>query len=347
MDSSEHLRIPPSLPCVTEMGRHRSGREWLARLPRMIEELRGTWGLRLGPPFHGGSCSWVAPAWREDGTAAVLKVTWPHREAAGEAAALRLWDGRGAVRVHEHDAERYALLLERCDPGTELARSHGVPADERLTHATDVLRELWRARVPRSGGRGPVLERLGDVTAQWADLADERAARSWPAEVDAGLFALAARLLRELPRTAGREVVLHGDFNPGNVLSARRRPWLAIDAKPMTGDPAYDLWPLVEQVDDPFAAADPAAVLAHRTALVADELGLERWRVRAWAVARHVQYLLWSVVEDEDLSGSVLLARRARTLADLAGLCGDVPRVATSVSPGPSAGRWVSCAGRG
>lgn len=326
MNSPEHSLIPASLPCVTDMGRHRSGREWLARLPRMIEELRQKWGLRLGPPFHGGSCSWVAPAWRQDGSApegpAVLKVTWPHREAVGEAPALRLWDGRGAVRVYEHDAERYALLLERCEPGTELARSHGIPADERLTHATDVLRELWRAPVPREGasGSGPVLERLGAVTAEWAELADERAARRWPAGIDTGLFGLAARLLRELPGSADREVVLHGDFNPGNVLAARRRPWLAIDAKPVTGDPAYDLWPLVEQVDDPFAAPDPAAVLKHRTALVADELGLDPRRVRAWAVARHVEYALWSVVEDEDLSGSVRLMRQARLLADLAQL---------------------------
>jgi streptomycin 6-kinase len=240
----------------------------------------------------------------------------------GEGPALRLWDGHGAVRVHEHDAERYALLLERCEPGTELGRAHGVPADERLSHATDVLQELWRADVPHTGDGAPVLDRLGDVTAEWADLAEERAARDWPAGIDTGLFTLGARLLRELPGTAGREVVLHGDFNPGNVLAARRRPWLAIDAKPMTGDPAYDLWPLVEQVDDPFAAPDPAAVLAHRTALVADELGLDPWRVRAWAVARHVEYALWSVVEEEaaDLAGSVRLMRQARLLADVAGL---------------------------
>lgn len=321
MHSTGHALIPPSLPCVTAMGEHESGRRWLARLPRLIEELREKWGLRLGPPFHGGSCSWVAPAWREDGEdagRAVLKVTWPHREAEGEAPALLLWDGRGAVRVYEHDTERQALLLERCDPGTELARSHGLPADERLTHAADVLGELWRARVPRTAGTGPVLRDLGEVTAEWADLADERAARDWPEGVDTGLFALGARLLRELPRGAGREVVLHGDFNPGNVLAARRRPWLAIDAKPMTGDPAYDLWPLVEQVDDPFAAPDPRAVLAYRTALVADALGLDVRRVRAWAVARHVEYTLWSVVEDEDLADSVRLMRQARLLAELA-----------------------------
>jgi streptomycin 6-kinase len=53
-------------------------------------------------------------------------------------------------------------------------------------------------------------------------------------------------LLRELPPTAGRRVLLHGDFNPGNVLAGRTGTWVAIDPKPMIGDPAYDLWPLLE-----------------------------------------------------------------------------------------------------
>lgn len=316
--------VPGSLPCVEAMGQHESGREWLARLPDMIGELREAWGLRLGAAFHGGSCSWAAPAWHAEGgpegEPLVLKVTWPHPEALSEAAGLRLWNGRGAARVHAYDAGRQALLLERCEPGTELGGSHGVPADERLVHGADVLRELWAARLPVPGGEGPVLPRLSDVTADWADLAEDRAARRWPAAIDTALFALGADLLRELPASAGREVLLHGDFTPGNVLAARRRPWLAIDPKPMRADPAYDLWPLVEQVDDPFATGDPRAAVTHRTALVAGELALDPGRVRAWAVARHVEYALWSVVEDEDPGRSVELMRQARLLADVAGL---------------------------
>lgn len=329
--------VPSSLPCVAAVRRQPGGREWLARLPRMIGELRELWGLRLGPAFHGGSCSWAAPAWLGDGAGPggpggpgpswrsgaaplVLKVTWPHPEALAEAPGLRLWDGRGAVRVHAYDPERQALLLERCLPGTELARSHGIPADDRLVHATDVLRELWSAPPAAAGDGGPVLPRLGKVTAEWAEVAEDRAARRWPSGIDRGLFTLGARLLRELPGGAECEVLLHGDFNPGNVLAARRRPWLAIDPKPMRGDPAYDLWPLIEQVDDPFATGDPRTALRRRTALVAGELSLDPWRVRAWAVARHVEYTLWSVVADDGPARSVELMRQARLLATVARL---------------------------
>jgi streptomycin 6-kinase len=310
--------FPPTLPVLNEMRRTADGREWLAGLPALVEKMRERWQLRLGAPFHGGSCSWVAPVERPDGTPAVLKLTWPHPEARTEGEALALWDGRGAVRVYERDAGLYALLLERCEPGTELGRAEDIPADERLLLAADVLRRLWSADTERATELG--VDRVSTVTAEWADLADERADRDWPAELDPGLFRLGSQLLRDLPRSARREVLVHGDFNPGNLLSARRAPWLAIDAKPMTGDPAFDLWPLLEQVDNPFVHSDPHRFLRHRTALVAEALDEDPARIRAWSVARHIEYVLWSVDEDEDLSRSVRMMHEARILADVAEL---------------------------
>ncbi|MFE0763150.1 aminoglycoside phosphotransferase family protein [Streptomyces smyrnaeus] len=317
-DPSSAALFPPTLPVLTEMSHTADGRDWLAGLPALVEQMRERWKLRLGTPFHGGSCSWVAPAERPDGTRAVLKLTWPHPEARTEGAALRLWDGNGAVRVLEQDAELFALLLERVEPGTELGGADHLPADERLLMAADVLRRLWDADPAEATalGVGPV----ADTTATWADLAERQAARDWPPQLDTGLYRLAAELFRELPRSARREVLLHGDFNPGNLLAARRAPWLAIDAKPMTGDPAFDPWPLLEQVDDPFQYPDPHRVLRHRTALLADALGEDTDRVRAWSMARHVEYALWSVDEDDDLEDSITLLRQARTLADVAGL---------------------------
>ncbi|MGI5348025.1 aminoglycoside phosphotransferase family protein [Streptomyces sp. CA-250714] len=310
--------FPPNLPVLTEMSHTESGRDWLAGLPQLVEQMRERWQLRLGAPFHGGSCSWVAPADRPDGTRAVLKLTWPHPEARTEGAALRLWDGRGAVRVLEQDADLYALLLERLEPGAELGDADHIPADERLLAAANVLRELWSADPAEATALG--VGRVADTATEWADLAEKQAAREWPPELDTGLYRLAAQLLRELPRTARRQVLVHGDFNPGNLLSARRAPWLAIDAKPMTGDPAFDPWPLLEQVDDPFEHSDPHRLLRHRTALLADALGEDTARIRAWSVARHVEYALWSADEDDDLEDTITLLHQARILADVAGL---------------------------
>lgn len=266
------------------------GRRWLAELPLLVARLRDRWSLRIGAPIHGGSCSWVAPVRLPDGESAVLKVTWPHREAVGEAEGLRLWDGRGAVRVLHADPEKYAVVIERCEPGEKLGDADHIDPHERLLIGARLLSELWSVTPPEHSG----LERVAALTADWADTAEERMERLRP-DFDPGLVATAVRQLRELPASATREVIVHGDFNPGNVLSARRRPWLAIDAKPMIGDPGYDPWPLLAQIDDPFSRPDPRRVLAERFALVGDVLGEDVRRLAAWALAREVESALWAV----------------------------------------------------
>src|SRR5207248_2623159 len=122
---------------------------------------------------------------------------------------------------------------ERCSPGTSLGQA-ALTAEDALSAAADVLRRLWRPAPV-----GSPFERVGDVTPDWAGLVRARMGRHRPA-LDPGLVALGADLLESLPRSATDEVVVHGDFNPTNLLAAERQPWLAIDAKPMVGDPGYD-----------------------------------------------------------------------------------------------------------
>ena len=87
----------------------------------------------------------------------------------------------------------------------------------------------------------------------------------------------------------------------------------------MVGDPGYDPWPLLEQLDDPFEHPDPEAVLGHRLALVADAVGEEPRRLAAWAVARRVEAVLELVAEDE-LADARVAMDEVPTLAGLAGL---------------------------
>lgn len=87
----------------------------------------------------------------------------------------------------------------------------------------------------------------------------------------------------------------------------------------MTGDPAYDPWPLLTQIDDPFEHPDPRPVLRERYALVAEVLGEDPARLFAWSVARGVESALWSADHDDVEGGAEELAE-IRVLADLAGL---------------------------
>jgi streptomycin 6-kinase len=102
-------------------------REWIAGLPEVVAGLAVRWSLSVGEPFQpGGQCSWTAPATGPDGAELVLKVGFRFGggEERDEAAGLRIWEGKGAVRLHAacESESMYALLIERCLPGTPLGQ---------------------------------------------------------------------------------------------------------------------------------------------------------------------------------------------------------------------------------
>jgi streptomycin 6-kinase len=214
------------------------GRAWLERLPQLTEECAAHWELELGPPFPYAYASLAAPARRPDGAEAVLKICFPHRESEHEGDALALWAGNGAVRLLAHDRERWALLLERCRPGTSLGE---MDADAALEVFAALLPRLW---VPADEPFRPLAEESG----WWAESLEgswERAGRPFDRKLlDAALEALA-----ELPVSHGEQVLLHQDLHAGNVLRAEREPWLVIDPKPLVGEREFSLAPIIRSVE--------------------------------------------------------------------------------------------------
>jgi streptomycin 6-kinase len=313
---TRHDRPVPvtGLGVADSVGTTPAGQAWLAALPSLVRDLADEWELDLGTPWPGGQAAWTAPATTSTGRAVVCKVGWPHDEAAGEAAALRHWDGRGAVRLLRHDRARWAMLLERCSPGTAL-RDDPAPLVDRLAAGCDVLRRLWAVPAPDPPLSVAEVPRLQDVAAAWAALGERRLAQTGN-RYDRGLARDGLALLRTLPHDTDVAVVLHGDANPGNLLLDEGHGWVAIDPKPMLGDPAYDPWPLVTQLGDPFRDPDAGQVLAHRYELAAGLLGQSSPRLLAWSVARAVEMALWQDAHG-DAGGAAATFARVRVLADL------------------------------
>lgn len=261
-----------------------SGRHaWIAALPRVVDDLSRRWSVQLGRPFQpGGVASWVAPARDAAGERVVLKVGWHHDESLHEAEGLRAWSGRGAVRLL--DSVRFddtsALLLEACEPGTALS-SHVLPPQEQDAVVAALLHRLW-VDPPADHPFRP-LQNMCDA---WADEFEQKYAatnRSGP-RVDPGLARAGVELLRSLPGTAERSVLLCTDLHPGNILAASREPWLVIDPKPYVGDPTYD--PLQHMLNFPDRLTAEPAGFAQR---MADLLDLDTERLRHWLFARCVQ----------------------------------------------------------
>ena len=268
------------LPRNLEIAAEGEGRqEWLATaLPAALGQARRMWSLTVGEPFQpGGQTAWVGPARDAAGAGLVLKIGWPHADAAHEADGLRAWAGQGAVRLRAaHDfGDATALLIERCVPGTPLSRR---PEPEQDTVVAAVLRRLWIQ--PERGHPFPSLQLM---CRRWAEEFEERTGAD-QVRLDPGLARAGIALFRELPATASNHVLLCTDLHAGNVLAAGREPWLAIDPKPYVGDPAYD--PLQHMLNCGERLRSDPYGLARR---MAGLLGLDPGRVLLWLFARCVQ----------------------------------------------------------
>src|SRR5205807_1690435 len=106
-----------------------------------------------------GAAGYAVRAELADGTPVVLKLIYPDRETEHEADALAVWDGDGAIRLLAYDQERWAMLIERCEPGTLLAK---IDPDAALDVLIGLLPRLWK-RVT-----GP-FHTLADEAALWID----------------------------------------------------------------------------------------------------------------------------------------------------------------------------------
>jgi streptomycin 6-kinase len=244
---------------------------WLARLPEALHDLKRRWSLTLGSPFDGDemSCAWVAPVALADGTSAVLKLGMPHMEGEHEIEGLRFWNGDPTVRLLEASDDLGAMLLERCEPGTAL---RALPEPEQDLVIAPLLRRLWRSPEAPHPFRP-----LSAMTEYWSKetLAQSR---RWP---DTGLVREGLSLFKELTHGAPADVLLATDLHAGNVLRARREPWLVIDPKPFVGDPAYDATQHLLNCDGRMRS-DPEGTIRR----FADLLGVNHERVRLWMFAR-------------------------------------------------------------
>lgn len=287
------IAIPTALTQPGGAGSTAAGAAWLATVPDLVERAVQRWQLQVGEPFGVGTASWTAPATLPDGTPVVLKLSFPHDEARYEAVALAMWRGSAAVELLAHEAEDWALLMRRAHPGTPLLATPGTP-DQRIDACLGVLANLHQAPVADVG-----VPLLPAVCGRWVAVASERATR-WVALLGdrVSIVTRGIEMLRAFAADDGAPtVLLHGDLNPGNlILDDPGTPhWLAIDPKPMLGDPAYELWPVLSQIDDPFGYPDPLAVLTPRLLRSSQALGLPAPRVAAWACARTVEMVLWQV----------------------------------------------------
>jgi streptomycin 6-kinase len=232
------------------------------------EELVDEWRLRPGGDAIQGPHTLVMPVQTGEGAGAVLKIG----DSEHEHLVLRRWNGDGAVRLLRADPHRRALLLEQLRPGS----LSGLPDVDACEIVVGLYRRLHIPAMPQLPSLSALLE-------QWAD---GFAALPRSAPVPHRLVEQAVALCRDLA-AAPNDHVLHGNLHYDNVLAADREPWLAIAPRPINGDPAFELAPMLWHRWDQLGANVRFGVQRRFYTLV-DVAGLDEDRARAWAIIRVV-----------------------------------------------------------
>lgn len=255
----------------------RAGRIWLGELPELIAELERRWHITVGEPFAAGEFNFVAAARTNDGEPVVLKIAppYPDNEARSEAAYLRYKAGEGCVRLIHQDRPLRSMLLERALPGENVAEIFAGSPVKMIEPGVEVLTAI---ACPEPADTSECLS----LDRWFAGLEAAPAAGFSPA------FARRALKFYAELRTERPAGYLHGDFHPGNIVSAQRERYLVIDAKGLIGHIGYDVAVYLNNLlfihRDRQELHDAARMFAG--ALQMDEEHVRRWAYAGWVIGK-------------------------------------------------------------
>lgn len=272
----------------------KAGGEFLANLPRLIEEASQSWGLTDVQAAPTLSYNFVAFARRGD-EQVVLKMSVPNHEFKSEMAALRLFNGEGACALLDCDEERYWMLLERLSPGAMLVT---VEDDEEATHiAANVMKKIWRPVESGSRLPGAFLQ-----LSNWFDGLKQLHSmfKGITGPLNKKLVQRVESCVKDFVAENHRPVLMHGDFHHFNILSSERG-WLVIDPKGVIGPAGYEVGPfLINPWGDLLNGNDYRRMTRRRIDILHEDLGFERERIREWGLAHAILSAWWSIEDHGD-----------------------------------------------
>lgn len=240
----------------------------------MVADLLVEWGLVADGAARTRPDAVLVPVLDRRGNPAVLKVGVPGAGSELEHLALTRWDGDGAVRLLRADPHRHALLLERL-PGPTLLGSWDVEACE-----------LVAGLYPRL--HRPVGAPFARLSEYLAGPLAELAALPRNAPLPRRMVEQAVSLGQDLMTDEGTDgILVHTDLHYDTVVAGEREPWLATDPKPLSGDPHYELAPMLWNRFDELEGDVRNGVRRRFHALV-DAAGFDEDRARDWVLVRTV-----------------------------------------------------------
>lgn len=285
------------------MARGAEGRRWLNHLGGLIREIERAWGVTVGSTLHGGSESYVAAARTSAGGDAVVKLEMPpYASFASEVRTLIAADGRGYVRLLEHDEERNAMLQERLGPSL---RGFGMPVPTQIEILCATLRRAWGVPAPAGLPSGAAKARWlsGFIAATWEEV-------NRPCSRRVIEQALAFAGTREAAFDPGAAVLVHGDAHSANALQdpghAPAR-FKLVDPDGLLAEPAYDLAIPMREWSRELLDGDAARLGRERCAHLSRLTGVAPRGIWEWGFVERVSTGLLSIQVGADRFGREML----------------------------------------
>lgn len=262
------------------------GVKWLKEIPQIIKQLEKDWEIKVGKPFDL-YFNYAVSATRNDGASVVLKIVFPDdKQFQSEVDALKVFNGESCVTLLEVDSEHFTMLLEKAEPGVAL--DPWKDDNEATKVIASVIKKLAKP-VPQQ-------HHFTDVKDFAKDISNFKQKYKESNPLPEYLIDKAEELIKHLIDTSTSVVVNHGDLHHGNILSAEREPWLAIDPKGIVAEPTFETGSMLRNPYPELAnKPDIDEILTNRIRILAEELELDPIRIQQWGLVQAILGAIWRV----------------------------------------------------
>ncbi len=278
-----------------------AGKQWLEKLPSLIEFCESQYNLILTKPIPRLSYNYIVEAIREDGTAVIAKFLCPDPQAEYEIYALRLMACDAVVKLYEYDSQHRIAILEKLTPGEVLTDCDD---DEAAAIVAELIAKLSKP-YSQETTPFPTTRALFKRLEQPVQL---------PKDFPQALIDQAKQIADELHQSLGKPVLLHGDLHHENILSCGNNQWCAIDPKGMIGEREYEVGAFLR---NPIVKTNQPDITVEqqqkRIALFSEMLNFDKQRLAAWGFAQAVLAAVWCLDDkSSDWQHFVNCAQRLR-----------------------------------
>ena len=268
-------------------------------MSELLENCLHRWSLSDPYLLAETPTSQVYTVWFED-TQVVLKVLKPlgYEEKTG-AAALRYFNGSGAVKLLRANEDAY--LLEYAD-GEDLKELVERGEDEQATEIiADVLNKLHSVQQPELPHELFTLNRWFHSLFVKADQDQRDGVHS--------IYVNAASLAQLLLADPHDVCVLHGDIHHENIRFKDQRGWLAFDPKGLIGERTFDAAnTLCNPITMPHLVQNESRLLKNAD-ILAHKLNIDRQRILQFTFAYACLSASWIVEDGDDPDHDMAIAQ--------------------------------------